>query len=144
MRNAGVKKPAAGIAGLNTWEAGKVYNVNIADQVSTVNVPDWMTEKLAKIAAKTDIWTFEQEAAVILGSEIRCFPKHAQVLPDAFRQKALTGKPRELEPLERAAVIVAAYDWRSVCDLWDGAPLEEKVAAQFDALVFALRQGGAA
>ncbi|SLM18281.1 hypothetical protein SPIRO4BDMA_40853 [uncultured spirochete] len=105
-------------------------------------LPDWMTEKLGKIAATTDIWALEQESITILASEIRTFPELAEIFPKTFRTKVQHGKPRELEPLERASIIIAAYDWQAVLDLWKGSTIEEKVAAKFGALAFALRQGG--
>ena len=107
-------------------------------------LPAWMTEKLVKIAATMDdIWGFEQREITILASEIKSFPDEAKILPADFREKVVRGKPRELEPLERAAVIIVAYDWRAICDVWQGAAIEEKILAQFGALAFALRQGGA-
>lgn len=112
-----------------------------------LELPPWMTEKLAKIAATFDdderFWSSEQEEVSILTAAIRNFPEEAKILPADFRERVARGKPRELPPLERSAIILTAYDWRNVCDVWKGATLEDKIAAQFGALAFALQQGGA-
>jgi hypothetical protein len=105
-----------------------------------LELPEWMGEKLAKIAVKIDIWTFESIA--ILAPEIRTFPELSKVLPNDFCSKVQAQKPRELEPTERAAIIITAYDWQQICDIWHDTELTEKVAAQFGALAFALAQGG--
>lgn len=106
-------------------------------------LPQWMAEKLAKIAATMDdIWGFEQEEVSILAAAIRNFPDEARVLPGVFREKVQRQKPREMDPFERAVVILVAYDWHDICDAWQGAAIEEKALAQFAALAFALRQGG--
>jgi hypothetical protein len=109
--------------------------------MNNAELPEWAVEKLAKIAATIDIWTFEQESVVILAAEIRNYPELAKALPNDFCNKVQVQKPRELEPIERAAVILVAYDWKAVCDVWQGTDLAEKVAAQLGALAFALAQG---
>ncbi len=109
---------------------------------TTLDLPEWMIEKLSKIAAMMDVWNLEQEFVSILAAEIRNYTELAKILPNDFCTKVLAQKPRELEPIERAAIIITAYDWQSVCDVWAPSTTEEKIAAQFGALAFALRQGG--
>jgi hypothetical protein len=109
----------------------------------TQQLPAWMSEKLGKIAAKTDLWQFEQEAIIILAAEISNYPEIAKILPDAFRAKVQEQKPRELEPIERAALAIARWNWLNVVDCFTEATPEAKIAAKLDALAFALREGGA-
>ncbi len=108
-----------------------------------LELSEWMSKKLAEIAAKIDIWTFEQESISIFAAEIRNYSELTKALPHDFCSKIQAQKPRELEPTERAAITVTASDWQAVCDVWAPCTTEEKVAAQFYALAFALRQGGA-
>lgn len=107
---------------------------------SSKQLPQWMMERLSKIATEIDIWTFEQEAISILATEIRNYSYLAESLPIDFREKVKAQKPRELSFIARASIIMMAYDWRAICDVWESCTIEEKVAAQFNTLSFALRQ----
>ena len=138
MTAASVKKPA--------WRAGKgsgncISSNNITNIANNVKLPEWIIEKLAKIAARTDIWQLEQEEIAILAAEIRNFPESAKILSADFRQKVQAEKPRELEPIERAAIIIIAWCWRrNVTDIYRNCSLMEKVTARLDALAFVLRK----
>ena len=139
------KKWPAPLAGRGGASSGKYLSSNNIQQTATavkLDLPSWMAEKLASIAARVDVWQLEQEQNAILASMLRCYPKQAEKLPNSFRDKIILQKPRELEPLHRASVIIAAYDWKDVADVFGEATPEEKAAATFDALSFALREGG--
>ena len=105
-------------------------------------LPAWMIEKLAKIAAVTDIWQLEQEELIILAAIFRTLPETAQMLSEAFCAKVSAGKPRELEPLERAAIAIEAYDWRNVAHFYIDASVSEKGQAKVEVLASLLRNGG--
>jgi hypothetical protein len=108
---------------------------------SSKQLPQWMMERLSRIATEIDIWTFEQETISILATEIRNYSYLAEFLPIDFREKVKAQKPRELSFVKRASIIITAYDWKAVCDVWKSCTIEEKVAAQFNTLSFALQQG---
>ncbi|HOE98382.1 MAG: hypothetical protein KBB90_01410 [Spirochaetia bacterium] len=137
MTAASVKKPA-GRAGKGSGNC--ISSNNITNIANNVKLPEWIIEKLAKIAARTDIWQLEQEEIAILAAEIRNFPESAKILSADFRQKVQAEKPRELEPIERAAIIIIAWDWRDVADIYRNCSLMEKVTARLDALAFVLRK----
>jgi hypothetical protein len=101
-----------------------------------------MIEKLAKIAAVTDIWQLEQEELIILAAIFRTLPETAQMLSEAFCAKVRAGKPRELEPLERAAIAIEAYDWSNVAHFYIDASVSEKGQAKVEVLASLLRNGG--
>lgn len=110
---------------------------------TTLQLPNWIKEKLAKIAVKsTDIWLTEQHAIYILAAEIRKFPEFASILPPSFCKKVQEQKPRELEPIERAALIIAAYDWQAIADCSITAAFEEITRLKIEAFAFGLREGG--
>lgn len=67
-------------------------------------LPDWIVEKLAKIAA-----------------ESRCFLVHASVLRSDFSEKVKQQSPRGLDSLHAAALIFCAYDWPKIADCFQEA-----------------------
>jgi hypothetical protein len=138
-----MKKPATSTARLRNWAAGNIYNTNTTKEASSVRLPAWLAEKLGRIAARRDIWQFEQEEVSFLSESIRLFPDIAAILPDEFRKRAIRGVPRDLTPYERAAIIFVADCWREeVCDLWKGCTLEAKITARLEVLAGLLREGG--
>jgi len=138
-----MKKPATSTARLRNWAAGNIYNTNTTKEASSVRLPAWLAEKLGRIAARRDIWQFEQEEVSFLSESIRLFPDIAAILPEEFRKRAIRGVPRDLTPYERAAIIFVADCWREeVCDLWKGCTLEAKITARLEVLAGLLREGG--
>jgi excisionase family DNA binding protein len=67
-------------------------------------LPDWIVEKLAKIAA-----------------ESRCFLVHASVLRSDFYEKVKQQSPRGFDSLHAAALIFCAYDWPKIADCFQEA-----------------------
>jgi hypothetical protein len=113
---------------------------NVAQENIEVNLPDWMVEKLAKIASKIDVWQFELEETIILAAQIRCFPEQANILPASFRKKIDKISPRDLSPFERAAIIITAYDWLHIPDYCTESH-DEQIRVIFSTLASCLREG---
>lgn len=78
----------------------------------------------------------EHEALTILASEIKCFPETAGALPEKFRQAVLSGYPRNLTNLERAAVILSTDETPAT------EAYKEHFAMKVYAILFALQEGG--
>jgi hypothetical protein len=72
-------------------------------------IPLWMRDRLAKISEKTDIAVLEQQELTILAHILHAWPEYERLLPTSFCKKLQ--QHGKLEPLERAAVIITAYDY---------------------------------
>ncbi|HOO02698.1 MAG TPA: hypothetical protein PLE76_08290 [Rectinema sp.] len=142
MNAAGIKKPAAQAGFGRDGNVQNAYNYNLQQELDDVKLPQWMLEKLSRLAAEQDIFQLEQEEIAILAHAIHAYPELAEILPSVFRTKIQNQKPRELEPIERAAIIIEAVDWRVIVDCFDEGTIGGKIHAKFEAIAFALREGG--
>ena len=142
MNRAAQKMPAAQAGFEQCGNHSSNSNYNLQREINNVKLPSWMLEKLSRLAAEQDIFQLEQEEIAILAHAIHAYPELAEILPSVFRTKIQNQKPRELEPIERAAIIIEAVDWRVIVDCFDEGTIGGKIHAKFEAIAFALREGG--
>ncbi len=122
-------------------KVSKVFNCHRTKEINNINLPDWLLGKLMYIASKEDFFEFEQSEVIILAAEIRNYPEAAKVLPVTFCKKVQAQKPRELSPIERAAIVAVAWDQRQIIDLFCGLEQKERITRKFAVLAFALSTG---
>ncbi len=142
MNRAAQKMPAAQAGFEQCGNHSSNSNYNLQREINNVKLPSWMLEKLSRLAAEQDIFQLEQEEIAILAHAIHAYPDLAKILPSVFRTKIQNQKPRELDAIERAAIIIEAFDWMLIVDCYAAATTEEKFNAKFEALAFCLKQGG--
>lgn len=94
------------------------------------------------MAEHTDIFELEQQETIILSHAMHAWPGLADILPVSFQKKIRLENPQGLNPKERAAIIVTAFDYQPISNCHVLATAEDKYRARFVALAYALREGG--